>query len=748
VAFAAAGAVAAALVIGLGAATWSLVKEKEARQFADDAQKNELRFRQAAEADRKKAQIEADRSRQVARYLKNILDDIAPSLAKGCNKKYAQEVLTRLDGRLAKELQDQQELEAMVRISLAEIQKGMGLFASAETNLNRVLAIRIALFGDVHPEVATALGKLAELFQGQQNWTNAEAQSRAALALWEQLSRDRPMNEDFRTELGHSHWRLGYVLAESDRREAASEVIRSALDIFEKAAREFPGNPYFRQEQAFTRRTLADLQNDLGRFDETERQYREAIGQYAALKVDVSTNWFYWAEQAYTTWMLATKLEHAGRLDAAAIEYRTALNLHQDALDKFPGEPDLRTRRDSVRDSLASLLWTQRKPGEIESLLRGGPVGLDPAGNLTSNGGFELPPQAGNGSIDSSTAGFGLPGWTVSACGSQNLILEYGHPLGRARFGDGRQAVLLNGDGCRPPLALAQTFTTTPGQDYILSFAQGDEEMAEPSSSELTVSIADESRVFSRAHDTGMVIHTVHFTASSNLTTLKFEDTSPSTPDVLHSPFLDGVSVVPGTLDALTTNKTALAAQLPANNPPCWPAEDPDKAVMALVGEAVPGSFKLPLMQGGEFELPTAAPKQVLLLDFCATWCGPCREATPVLAGIAKDFASRGVRYVLVDQGETPETIRRYLTKAGLEVFVALDKRSGADSGGWCVMAKAFQVEAIPTIIVVDKANIIRYAHVGTTPHYEKQLRLALEEVLKDQTASGKDESNQRLGDL
>ena len=45
---------------------------------------------------------------------------------------------------------------------------------------------------------------------------------------------------------------------------------------------------------------------------------------------------------------------------------------------------------------------------------------------------------------------------------------------------------------------------------------------------------------------TGMVLKTLHFTAVSNLTTVKFSDTSPNIPDDVHSPVLDDVSVVPG----------------------------------------------------------------------------------------------------------------------------------------------------------------------------------------------------------
>jgi thiol-disulfide isomerase/thioredoxin len=253
---------------------------------------------------------------------------------------------------------------------------------------------------------------------------------------------------------------------------------------------------------------------------------------------------------------------------------------------------------------------------------------------------------------------------------------------------------------------LAQTFATTPGENYTLRFVQGDEQMAGPSTSELTVSVADVQRVFSREHDTGMVVKTLHFTAKSNLTTLRFADTSPNIPDAVHSPFLDAVSVVPGSLAAPAINATV------------------KPTARELVGKSVPKAFKLPLLTGGEIELPPSTNQGPLLLDFFASWCGPCREAMPVLAGIAKDYSARGVRYVAVNQGEAPETIRRYLASAKLELSVALDKK--------CGMAGAFKVDAIPTIVLVDRSNTIRDVHVGTSRELGDELRAALDEVLKD----------------
>jgi serine/threonine protein kinase/WD40 repeat protein/thiol-disulfide isomerase/thioredoxin len=152
-------------------------------------------------------------------------------------------------------------------------------------------------------------------------------------------------------------------------------------------------------------------------------------------------------------------------------------------------------------------------------------------------------------------------------------------------------------------------------------------------------------------------------------------------------------------------------------------------AAMKLVGKPVPKAFKLPLLAGGEIELPPATNHGPLLLDFCASWCKPSRETMPVLADIAKEYSARGVRYVAVNQDEAPEKIRSFLARAKLDITVALDKK--------CGMAGAFRVTGIPTIVVVDRSNIIRYVQVGAGPELGAELRRALEEVLKAESGQG-----------
>jgi len=163
-----------------------------------------------------------------------------------------------------------------------------------------------------------------------------------------------------------------------------------------------------------------------------------------------------------------------------------------------------------------------------------------------------------------------------------------------------------------------------------------------------------------------------------------------------------------------------VASQAPATNEQAGTEKVP--AAMKLVGKPVPKAFRLPLLTGGEIELPPSTNHGPLLLDFCASWCRPSRETMPVLADIAKDYSARGVRYVAVNQGEAPEKIRSYLARAKLDLCVALDKK--------CGMAGAFRVEGIPTIVIVDRSNIVRYVRVGAGPELGDELRRALDEVL------------------
>jgi len=136
----------------------------------------------------------------------------------------------------------------------------------------------------------------------------------------------------------------------------------------------------------------------------------------------------------------------------------------------------------------------------------------------------------------------------------------------------------------------------------------------------------------------------------------------------------------------------------------------------ALVGKPAP-DFELGLLDGKTFRL-SGTRGQVVVLDFWATWCGPCLQAMPQVEKVAREFRDQGVRLVAVNLQEAPEVISAMLERHKLDLTVALD-RDG-------VVAEKYAANAIPQTVVIDRDGNISRLFVGGGPHLGDQLRDAL----------------------
>ena len=96
---------------------------------------------------------------------------------------------------------------------------------------------------------------------------------------------------------------------------------------------------------------------------------------------------------------------------------------------------------------------------------------------------------------------------------------------------------------------------------------------------------------------------------------------------------------------------------------------------------------------------------KVVVLDFWATWCGPCIEAMPVIDRVTKKYAEKGVEFYALNIGESEQDVQAFFETAKVRPKVLLDPQS--------VHADAYKAEAIPQTVLIGKDGRVEMVHVG-----------------------------------
>ncbi len=119
---------------------------------------------------------------------------------------------------------------------------------------------------------------------------------------------------------------------------------------------------------------------------------------------------------------------------------------------------------------------------------------------------------------------------------------------------------------------------------------------------------------------------------------------------------------------------------------------------------------------------------KVVVIDFWATWCGPCMASIPHNIELVKKYADKGMTFIAIhDANNGSDKAPDVVKEKGINYAIAIDKK-GKDQG---LSATAYKVQFWPTYIVIDRAGMVRAA--GLTPnHVEDVVQVLLAEAAPD----------------
>ena len=150
-------------------------------------------------------------------------------------------------------------------------------------------------------------------------------------------------------------------------------------------------------------------------------------------------------------------------------------------------------------------------------------------------------------------------------------------------------------------------------------------------------------------------------------------------------------------------------------------------ALATSIDQLRPGApappFQLTSSSGKSLSL-TDLKGRIVLVNFWASWCGPCRKEMPLLEQLNRQYRSKGVTLVGVDVEPDSAAAIDWLkvTPVSFPILFDVDSR----------VSKLYQVEGMPNTVILDRQGKVRYVHrgysTGAENEYLDQIRALIRE--------------------
>ncbi len=145
-------------------------------------------------------------------------------------------------------------------------------------------------------------------------------------------------------------------------------------------------------------------------------------------------------------------------------------------------------------------------------------------------------------------------------------------------------------------------------------------------------------------------------------------------------------------------------------------------ALALEVGSTAP-DFTLKSRSGENIKL-SELRGEVVMVNFWASWCAPCRQEMPLLEELHDRYADLGFTLLGVNVEEDSNAALDLLKEIPVTFPILFDSRND--------VSRLYNVVAMPTTVILDRDGAVRYVHKGYLPGYEDEYRKQIKELIRE----------------
>ena len=115
---------------------------------------------------------------------------------------------------------------------------------------------------------------------------------------------------------------------------------------------------------------------------------------------------------------------------------------------------------------------------------------------------------------------------------------------------------------------------------------------------------------------------------------------------------------------------------------------------------------------------------QVVMVNFWASWCGPCRKEMPLLNDLYNEYHKLGFNLLGVNIDEDPKLAEKVLADIPVNFPILLDSKNS--------VSELYGIDAMPTTVLIDRNGKVRHLHRGFKSGYELTYEQQIKALIKE----------------